>query len=75
MRKETVDEIRSCLNLVVCLVVGLYVATALSGCAIDFNTAVRPVTSARSHENSYEPKKVRCLWGCNDEVKNEEQGS
>jgi len=76
MRQERIEEIKACLNLGVLLMVSFYVMASLSGCAIDFNTAIRPVTSAKSAENSYEPKKVRCLWGCNTpEASNEAQGS
>lgn len=76
MRQQTVDEIKACLNVAVLLTVSLYVLLALSGCAIDISTAMRPVTAAKSHENSYEPKKLRCLWGCNTpEASNEAQGS
>lgn len=76
MRKETVDDIKACLNLCVCLVVAFYVMASLSGCGVDFSAGVHPITSSRSYESSYDPKKVRCLWGCNSqEQSNEAQGS
>lgn len=76
MRQQRVDEIKASLNVAVLLMVSFYVLAALSGCAIDISTAMRPVTAAKSHENSFDPKKVRCLWGCgSQEASNEVQGS